>query len=516
MNTRKLSAANFLTLSAALFAALFAVSAQERKGDGASSRVESASPSAVGDEEEKIIRRTYAKLTLYNIVERYDRAKSEKTPINHAKAIHFQFRDFHTGPISEIYARQMREVIDFPSGNIIHVSGHSVVNHGSGDEDTHVMYHAEWANGLYASGPDRQITVGEDLTMAGVHDVGKYTSYTVTASLEGKSRTYKALVIWHEPFGSSAEPKPQFIDTVTGFGGRLDEIFDEKRPPVGAKHRKPKKTPDSQKSNDFNSEARAPARSSIRSSPHVRDDSDSSQIAAPEFGWNYDENLLNGNGKPRRGARKKDESGFCDTVLCCPSESSSLSQCCVDQPFDDVATPVCDYFEPDFDDSGLVGDDLGGCAAYTVKTGDTVYFPGPGFDDTDSDFRDHDSGSHWAASGFYGTCTRQTNCDVTCQVKNNVSRYGENGTVSSWFTFHFGATNSATSSGTGAFSPQSPPVTCSAAAGYGFKQCSSFSDCRASVSLSVSGAGGGASFSIQSNADLWTKLHTYTYSCSWQ
>ena len=59
--------------------------------------------------------------------------------------------------------------------------------------------------------------------------------YDVTVSFKGKTRAYRALAVFHNPFGSVENLEPSFWDSVVGMGGALTDVWNEKRPPVGQK-----------------------------------------------------------------------------------------------------------------------------------------------------------------------------------------------------------------------------------------------------------------------------------------
>jgi hypothetical protein len=70
--------------------------------------------------------------------------------------------------------------------------------------------------GQYASIYDRRWTVGDlfNFEPNKYYDVGQYASYVVTVSFKGKSRTYRALALFHNPHGSVESLKPEIRDTI--------------------------------------------------------------------------------------------------------------------------------------------------------------------------------------------------------------------------------------------------------------------------------------------------------------
>lgn len=188
--------------------------------------------------EEKLVRAAYEKLTMLNrAAQLVHGAEVNKTP-DESLVLKFELRDFRVGSIHEIWNTSQSDIATFPSGEIIMV-GRSIRIHNKGPE--HVAYEAEWTKGQYASINDRQWTVSDVFGLDPVryHDVGRYASYEVTVSLRDKSRTYRALALFHNPYGSVETLKPDFWDSIVGLGGVLTEVWHEKRPPVGQKSTPP-------------------------------------------------------------------------------------------------------------------------------------------------------------------------------------------------------------------------------------------------------------------------------------
>ena len=132
----------------------------------------------------------------------------------------FELRNFHIGPIQEILASRHSEIITGAGGDTIDLM-HSVTQLNK--EEEHVAYRARWTGGQYATIYDRNWTIGDLLGFeAGkFYDVGEYALYDVTVSFKGKTRTYRALALFHNPYGSGDTLKPSFWDSVVGSGGTL-------------------------------------------------------------------------------------------------------------------------------------------------------------------------------------------------------------------------------------------------------------------------------------------------------
>ena len=119
-------------------------------------------------------------------------------------------------------------------GDVIEVT-RSVNTLNNGPE--FVAYTAQWTKGEYASVYDRNWTIADlfGFEPGLYYDIGEYALYDVIVSFKGKTRTYRALALFHNPYGSVKNLKPSFWDTVVGSGGSLTEVWNEKRPAVGEK-----------------------------------------------------------------------------------------------------------------------------------------------------------------------------------------------------------------------------------------------------------------------------------------
>jgi hypothetical protein len=181
-----------------------------------------------GTPHEKLIRAAYDKLSRLNKASLFVDQSAHRFPKDE-QSLKFELRNFHSGPIAEILTALHREIITNSSGQIIELTQRvSRLN----QEQEHVSYHAEWTSGQYSSVYDPHWTVGDLLGFEPVlyHDVGQYTLYDVTVFLQGRTRTYKAMALFHNPRGSSKDLKASFWDSVVGLGGVLTEVWNEKRP----------------------------------------------------------------------------------------------------------------------------------------------------------------------------------------------------------------------------------------------------------------------------------------------
>ncbi|HWS98801.1 MAG TPA: hypothetical protein VN256_00920 [Pyrinomonadaceae bacterium] len=188
---------------------------------------------------EKLIRATYEKLTRLNKAilkmdgNRWDLYGGDpKEYPAEELVLKFQLSNFRVGPIDEILNALYRKVKTDLTGEIIEVS-RTITRHNQ--EPERVAYAARWAAGQYAALSDRQWTIKDlfGFEAPKYDDVGEYASYDVTVSFKGKSRTYSALVLFHNPHGSVVDLRPSFWDSVVGSGGTLNDVWNEERPPIG-------------------------------------------------------------------------------------------------------------------------------------------------------------------------------------------------------------------------------------------------------------------------------------------
>ncbi len=179
--------------------------------------------------EEKIIRAAYEKLTKLNQAALY-RIETESADLSDEKKfLKFQLSNFRIGPIQEILSAKYTELTTQASGEIVNV--HRIVSMHNNSEE-HVAFEASWDTSQYAAVYDPGWTVGDLMGFEAkeYYNVGAFALYNVTVSFQGKSRAYRTLALFHNPYGSVEDLKPTFWDTV-GAGGKLTQVWNEKRPP---------------------------------------------------------------------------------------------------------------------------------------------------------------------------------------------------------------------------------------------------------------------------------------------
>jgi hypothetical protein len=187
--------------------------------------------------EEKVVRAAYEKLTMLSKAVLLEAPDYVEGAIDEAQFLKFELGNFRVGPIREILNRPATEVTTGWSGEPVIMLGK--VSSQLNKEDVHVAYRPEWINGQHASIYDPHWTIGDlfgyEPTL--YFDVGEYVQYDVSVWFQGKTRSYRALALFHNPFGSSENLNPSFWDSVVGSGGSLTEAWKEGRPPIGQKVR---------------------------------------------------------------------------------------------------------------------------------------------------------------------------------------------------------------------------------------------------------------------------------------
>ena len=184
---------------------------------------------------EKIVRDTYRKLETYNAAAQIFQNELKRKSFRAEANLKFELSDFRVGNVQEIFHKPYVELVTLPSGDVIALTrgGHS--EDGGPQEAT---FAAAWERGGYASVFDPAWTVADvfHLEAARYYDVRTYVSYQVTARLEGRSRSYRAVALFRE----ALDGRPEFWDTVVN---GIGSVWEEKRPPYREKHRTSVDTP---------------------------------------------------------------------------------------------------------------------------------------------------------------------------------------------------------------------------------------------------------------------------------
>ena len=179
-------------------------------------------------QQEKIVRETYLKLETYNAAAQIFQNDFTRKPLRSDANLKFVLGQFRAGSIQEILYTPYRDLVTLPTGDIVSLTrgSHSL---NSGPQEA--TFAAAWQPGQYASVFDPAWTVADvfHFEAARYYNVKSYASYQVTVTLEGKSRSYRAVALFRED--SSREP-PEFWDTVVNGVGN---VWEEKRPAYKAK-----------------------------------------------------------------------------------------------------------------------------------------------------------------------------------------------------------------------------------------------------------------------------------------
>jgi hypothetical protein len=171
--------------------------------------------------QEKLVRETYKKLENYNAAAQLFQNELTKKPLRSGANLSFELHDFRSGDVREILNQRYAELVTLATGEVISLTrgGHSL--DGGPQEAT---FAAAWEGGQYAAVFDPMWTVSDVLHFeaARYFDMKTYVSYQVTVKLEEKSRTYRALALFHETTGA-----PEFWDAIVNGMGN---VWEEKRP----------------------------------------------------------------------------------------------------------------------------------------------------------------------------------------------------------------------------------------------------------------------------------------------
>lgn len=176
---------------------------------------------------EKAVRDTYAKLETYNAAARVMQNDLTRKPVRADANLQFELSDFRSGDVREILQKPYVSLITIPTGDVISLTHGGHVLDGGAEEAT---FSAQWVQGHYAAVFDPQWTVADAFHFEPerYYDVVSYTSYQVTVRFEGRSRTYRALALFHAKTNASDADAPEFWDAVVDGIGR---VWQEKRPP---------------------------------------------------------------------------------------------------------------------------------------------------------------------------------------------------------------------------------------------------------------------------------------------
>ena len=180
---------------------------------------------------EKLVRDTYAKLEAYNAAAQVLENEYTRKPLRPDVSLRFELGDFRSGNIKEILNQPYAGLITLPTGDVISLTrGTHALNEGP-EEAT---FAAAWEPGRYASVSDPHWTIADAFHFEPekYYDIVSYASYSVTVRLDGRSRTYRALALFHDETNRTETHAPEFWDAVVN---GVDRVWQEKRPPYKTK-----------------------------------------------------------------------------------------------------------------------------------------------------------------------------------------------------------------------------------------------------------------------------------------
>jgi hypothetical protein len=146
-------------------------------------------------DEEKLVRDVYARLMRYQSAEVDELSAKTGKEAQPEDYLVFELRGIHSGPIQEIYARPLAQLLTPRDGEILSIKSD---RKRKGKDLPHASYGAKWSPAGSVGTKSAGATVASMLLQAGNRfaNVTQYTSYQVTARLNGKERTYRALVLY--------------------------------------------------------------------------------------------------------------------------------------------------------------------------------------------------------------------------------------------------------------------------------------------------------------------------------
>ena len=182
-------------------------------------------------EQEKVVRETYRKLETYNAAAQIFQNEMTRKPIRAEATLSFELTGFRSGNVAEIINQRYADLVTLPAGDVVSLTrgGHSL--DGGPQEAT---FAASWEPGHYAAVFDPVWTLTDvfHFEAARYFDIRTYVAYQVTVKLDGRSRTYKALALFHEPREPGDVGAPEFWDAIVN---GLGSVWEEKRPPYKEK-----------------------------------------------------------------------------------------------------------------------------------------------------------------------------------------------------------------------------------------------------------------------------------------
>jgi hypothetical protein len=431
-------------------------------------------------QDQKFVTDVYDKLVRYNTADKIRSQDRLQISPDETPDLAFKIDDFRSGPVSEIAGTLFDQLVTQPSGEIISV------NHGRHREnggEAQAYYTAVWTTGQYASGYDRRATVGDALRMepATFFDVSRYASYQVTVTLQDKSRTYRALVLFHDLFNTEGSVRAEFWDTIVGLGGMLTDVANEKQPAFRRHKASAAAAPISkQRQNAQPDRARASQFVLSRATAEALLSAGDPTMKPPgRFNTAASAQYLNANYTSR--VVSPFILGFA------PAAVARVRA---------AAAP---------DDEGTVTDGVSsGEESVDLSAGEALPFW------IAIDHTDHSSGSHDGFSNFSKGCSITSSTSQHCTVAVYNLGSHDSGTVTNLFYYHIGKTDQVDGNNDG---PRGQNIVCSAGVGVAFSYCI-FSTCTFVTSISVTILGTGGSATVTAPDSFWKAAHHEDQTCN--
>jgi hypothetical protein len=209
------------------FTMVLDAAAQVGAGPRMSSATISATKGAVTPEE-TLVREVYEKLAHFN---KAARLRYQRTDLAHPEtgSLRLELSDFRVGPIREIESTKASDLMSAPTNEVISLTRALSIENG---QDESVSYKAEWVPGQYASMYEPEWTIAHIMSFEADknYDIGEYASYVVKVTLDSRTRTYRALALFHNPYRYQGRLQATFWDAVCGLGGGITDVWKEDKP----------------------------------------------------------------------------------------------------------------------------------------------------------------------------------------------------------------------------------------------------------------------------------------------
>jgi hypothetical protein len=424
-------------------------------------------PSGRGiSKEASLLKLAYGKLILYVKAGRGFSAARQKEPYSVEDELRFELQNIHTGPIEEILDKSYGSLVTKPTGQVVMIKTNARRFDAGPD---HVLYEASWVRSDYKRTMLEDwegSTVRDVLRLIGAQtsDVDKYTSYEVAVSLDGRQRTYRAMVLYYNGFQSAVEPRVELVDNIVGTAN-LTQVFYEGRPPVRSAWLNYVKT-------DGYREYAVSSTNKTELGLHVKGES----LWPGE--WSRTDRRFETSAMPDNPTAVvptflcDNDAGVCDPLSCnFPG--------CTDQPRDNDGE-VSPYSSTCLEYSTI------GVVAARNESGDIG----------------HIWGSHNSRSDLQKYCDYSSGCNVLCQIDITRFTVAESG-VTTDFCHVFNSATESYDSGNGGVAANG--ATCTAVAGAGVKSCLF---CQCSFEVKIIGVG------VRVTDALWTYSHHLTDTCA--